>query len=271
MQVPVKVNAVDNAGIYSYGGEKLPAINCSASIDGNGRMHISLCNINPGSGESVICDLLKFKADKLTGNILTADKMNALNTFDNPSAITPKIFSDFKLSGNQLVVNMPPMSVVVLEVTGTFEMNNVVELKNPKPWINYHYYEGNWVILPDFDKLAPVANGVLPNFILPDKNSGINFGVKYTGYLKIPENGVYTFYLNSDDGSILLIDDKPVIINDGIHAPLENSGIAVLKEGFHRIEVSYFQQGGGMALDVSIEGKGLQKQVIPGNMLFRKD
>lgn len=271
MQVPVKVNAVDTAGIYSFGGRKLPAINCSASIDADGRMHLSLCNVNPRSGERVRCDLSKFKADNLTGKILTTDKMNAFNTFDNPSAITPKSFSDFKLLGNTLEVNMPPMSVVVLEVTGTFEMSNVVDLNNPKPGINYQYYEGNWVMLPDFDKLIPKAKGVLDNFILPEKNSGIDFGVKYDGYIKIPKSGVYTFYLNSDDGSILFIDNKPVIINDGCHAAIENSGISVLKEGFHRIEVSYFQQGGGMALDVNIEAQGMPKQVIPGSMLFRKD
>jgi hypothetical protein len=126
-------------------------------------------------------------------------------------------------------------------------------------------------MLPDFDKLVPKTVGVIDNFILPAKNSGINFGVKYTGYIKIPKDGIYNFYLNSDDGSILLIDNKTIINNDGCHAPIENSGIVILKEGFHQIEVSYFQQGGGMALDVGIEGGGLSKQKIPINILFRKN
>ena len=66
---------------------------------------------------------MKFKADNLTGNILSADKMNACNTFENPGEIKPKSFSDFKLADNKLEVNMPPMSVVVLELTGKLEMN----------------------------------------------------------------------------------------------------------------------------------------------------
>jgi alpha-N-arabinofuranosidase len=277
MLVPVKIYSrvssasKGNYGIYSFGSQNLPAVNCSASIDAAGRMHVSLCNINPHSSEKIKCDLIKFKACKLTGNILTAGKMNACNTFSNPKNITPKSFSDFKLLDNNIDVNIPPMSVVVLELTGAVEMSAVVDLKNPLMGINYQYYEGNWVMLPDFDKLTPKTKGVEDNFILPNENSGVNFGVKYNGYLKIPKDGIYTFYLNSDDGSILSIDNKIIINNDGVHAPVESSGIVVLKEGFHPVEISYFQQGGGMALDVSIEGQGLSKQAIPGKMLYRKN
>jgi alpha-N-arabinofuranosidase len=277
MMVPVKIypgdsSALnDNTGMYSFGNDKLPAVNCSASIDSNGKMHVSLCNINPRSSEKTGIDLVKFKAGRITAKILTSDKMNALNSFDNPDEVTPESFSDFKLADNKLEVTLPPMSVVVLEITGSLEMSAVVNLENPLMGIDYKYYEGNWSALPDFDSLVPKRKGVIDSFILPNENSGINFGVKYTGYIKIPKDGMYNFYLNSDDGSILLIDNKTIINNDGCHAPVESSGIAILKEGFHQIEVSYFQQGGGMALNVGIEGDGLSKQDIPANMLFRKN
>jgi hypothetical protein len=161
------------------------------------------------------------------------------------------------------------MSVVVLELTGNVEMNSIEDLKNPKPGVNYKYFEGSWNMLPDFDRLTSKKQGVADNFTVPKENSGTDFGVKYTGYIKIPKDGIYTFYLNSDDGSVLLIDGKTVALNDGLHAAVETSGVDVMKEGYHRIEVSFFQQGGGLALDVSIKGKGLDKQIIPGSMLFR--
>ena len=126
-------------------------------------------------------------------------------------------------------------------------------------------------MLPNFDNLTSKSKGIADNFTIPKKNSGTDFGVNYAGYIKIPKDGVYTFYLNSDDGAILLIDNKIIVNNDGCHAPVEISGVTVLKEGYHKIEVSFFQQGGGMALDLSIEGGGLSKQIVPGNMLFRND
>jgi alpha-N-arabinofuranosidase len=267
MMIPVKIKSAE----YSFGKDKLPAVNCSASIDTNNLLHISLCNINPDAGEKVTCDLSKYKTANLTGRILTADKMNACNTFDNPKEIMPKSFTDFKLAGNNIEVNMPPMSVVVLELTGKVEMSSVEDLKNPKPGVDYKYFEGSWKMLPDFDKLTSKKQGVADNFTIPEENSGTDFGVKYTGYIKIPKDGIYTFYLNSDDGSALVIDGKTVAINDGLHAAVETSGVDVLKEGYHRIEVSFFQQGGRLALDVSIKGQGLTKQIIPGSMLFRNN
>ena len=70
-------------------------------------------------------------------------------------------------------------------------------------------------------------------------------GLIYKGYINIPEDGVYSFFLSSDDGSMLYIDGKEVIDNDGLHAPGEVTGQAALKKGYHPIEVQYFDHGGG--------------------------
>src|ERR1035437_9241906 len=129
MMVPVKVSSSD----YVYKGEKLPALNCSASIDSTGKMHISLCNIDPDKSESVELSLESFKAELISGRILTGKKMNVDNTFDNPDEVKPSDFSDFNVSGNNLKVNMPPMSVVVLEIMGKVNLKKPeIILINPK-------------------------------------------------------------------------------------------------------------------------------------------
>ncbi len=266
MLIPMNIKSAD----YVFKGDTLPAINCSASLDSTGKMHISLCNIDPDAGEKTEISLEKFKADNITGKILTADKMNAENTFSDPDAVVPKNFEGFKLSGGNLEVNMPPMSVVVLELKGKTEMKPSIELKNPKPGINYKYYEGSWSKLPDFKTLTPKATGIIDNISIPEKNSGQNFGVEYEGYIKIPKDGLYTFSLNSDDGSALSIDNRAIVFNDGLHAPEVQSGRIFLKTGYHAISVIFFQGGGGMALDASISGPGMKEQVIPANMLFQK-
>lgn len=77
-----------------------------------------------------------------------------------------------------------------------------------------------------------------------------------------------TFYINSDYGSELVIDDNIIIDNDGQPAPVEQSGTVVLKAGYHQIKVGFFQVGGGKAFDVSFEGPGLHKQLISKDFLF---
>lgn len=265
MLVPSKVESAE----YTFDNHNLPAINCSASIDHEGKMHISLCNIDPDSGRNVVCQLIGFDANKISGRILTADRMNADNTFDDPNAVVPKSFSDLKLSGSKLEVNMPPMSVIVLEVNGNLESEPAKELSNPKTGMSYKYYEGNWKWLPDFDKLTPKREGIIDEIKIPSDNSDENFAVQYRGYIKIPKDGLYTFYLNSDDGSDLYIDGNLVVSNDGTHAPEEGSGYVLLRTGYHEIKVGFFQASGGQVLEASIEGPGMVKQIIPASMLFR--
>jgi alpha-N-arabinofuranosidase len=253
---------------YALDGQKLPAVNCSVSIDHNGIMHISLCNIDPKAQRQVTCKIEKFSAKKGSGQILTAKVMNAYNSFDTPNAVVPREFSDFTLEKEGLEVALPPMSVVVLELEGTLELSPGIEIKNPKPGVAYDYYEGSWLRLPAFDSLSPKRWSVINQFVIPKNNSGDNFAVRYRGYIKLPADGLYTFSLISDDGADLSIDTSLVVNNDGRHAPEEQTGTVVLKAGFHAISVQFFQASGGKALDARIEGPGLVKQIIPTEMLF---
>jgi alpha-L-arabinofuranosidase len=253
---------------YIFGTEKLPAVNGSSSIGPDGTLHISLCNIDPKSGHRISCELKKYTATKVSGQILTANTMNAHNTFDHPDVVVPGKFSDFSLQGKNLDVTLPPMSVVVLAVEGSYELAPSLDIKNPTPGLKYQYYEGRWDKLPNFDLLSPMRSGTIGQFGIPDENSNENFAVRLSGYIHIPADGIYTFFVNSDDGADIVIDGGLIADNDGRHAPQERSGTIVLKKGFHEIRVGFFQAGGGKVVDVSIEGPGLQKQLVPAKMLF---
>ena len=119
--------------------------------------------------------------------------------------------------------------------------------------------------------MKPTSSGSVESFVIPQTVRNENFGLKYTGYIKIPDNGLYTFYATSDDGSAVLIDNKLVVNNDGQHAMVENSGNVMLTSGYHKIEILFFQAGGGMGLQVDIKGPHMEKQVIPTDMLFREN
>jgi alpha-L-arabinofuranosidase len=81
-----------------------------------GKIHISICNINPNEGATVRCEIRGADFKKVSGSILTAPKMNTHNTFDNPDAIKPAKFDNVKIKGNELVIKMPSKSIVVLEI-----------------------------------------------------------------------------------------------------------------------------------------------------------
>jgi hypothetical protein len=105
--------------------------------------------------------------------------------------------------------------------------------------------------LPNFSKLKPVGAIYTPYLCVPPRrfNTGFPgvtdrfewFAIDYTGRFWISEPGTYRFALASDDGSILYIDGKRVIENDGVHPPIEKAGQVRLKTGAHAIRVSYFQ------------------------------
>jgi alpha-L-arabinofuranosidase len=102
---------------YVHEGSSIPSITASASREGGEKIHVSLANLDPTNGHEVACDL-RGTGDKLrvSAQILTAETMNAFNDFGKPENVKPVDFSDFKISGQTVVVRMPAKSVVVLEV-----------------------------------------------------------------------------------------------------------------------------------------------------------
>ncbi len=253
-------------------GESVPAVNASASIDSKGLIHISLCNVNPDTNEKISVDLDNFKNKKIIASILTAKEMNALNSFENPNTVMPAEFTDFKFTDNHLEVNMPAKSVIVFELHGKMnsKIGASIKLNNPKPGLKYRYYQQELLQLPNFNNMKPINEGLLNQFVIPQDNSGENFAVEYSGYINIPEDGFYTFSMNSDDGTKLFIDGKLIVNNDGRHAPIESSGITTLNAGFHKIDLQFFQAGGGLFLEADIEGPNLKKQIIPSEWFFHE-
>jgi alpha-L-fucosidase len=134
--------------------------------------------------------------------------------------------------------------------------------------LRYVYCEGKWDSLPDFKALTPKKEGVVPEFVLSPKVEPDYFGFEYTGFIKVPESGVYTFYVESDDGSRLYIGDKLVVDNNGLHSLAEKKGVVPLAAGLHPIRVLFFERDGNEGLKVSYEGPGLKKQEISSSALF---
>jgi alpha-L-fucosidase len=136
------------------------------------------------------------------------------------------------------------------------------------PGINFRYYEGDWDSLPDFSKLIPVKTGIAGNFNLSEKIKGDYYGFEFEGFIQIPEDGIYEFMTDSDDGSQLFIDGNLVADNDGLHGMELVKGAIALAKGYHSIRVTYFEKGGQDDLRVYIREPEKKEAVIPDQLLF---
>jgi len=142
-----------------------------------------------------------------------------------------------------------------------------VDLFKAEPGLNANYYEGEWDKLPDFRAITSKESGIISS-ISPGKYAGQEkYGVVIQGYLDIPATAMYSFYLNSDDGSALYIDGNKVIDNDGLHGMVEKSGTAPLAAGFHSIRVEFFENTGGDDVQLFIESEKIKRQQVPAKML----
>lgn len=136
--------------------------------------------------------------------------------------------------------------------------------------LTYAYYEGTgWNAIPNFNALSPIKTGEAVNFDLSLRNRDNNFAFVFTGNLTITTAGDYTFYLNSDDGSKLYVDDlsQPLVDFDGAHGVVggdtegedghiqgQPNKTIYLSSGIHPIKVEFFEAGGNEYLWVRYNG-----------------
>jgi hypothetical protein len=148
------------------------------------------------------------------------------------------------------------------------EMLDPVEVSDLKPGVNYLYKEADMMNTGYMKNLPVLESGVLETFNLNKIKDDRQFGYNFSGFLKVPDTGVYTFSLEANDGAVLLINDKLIIDNDGGHRVQKLDTKIGLKKGWHPIKVDYFQQGGAKSLNLIWEGPGVKSQEVPAEVLF---
>jgi len=147
---------------------------------------------------------------------------------------------------------------------------NLPNLKNVIPGLPYKYYDGLFRSVLDMNTASPVRSGLMPEFDLPPGTGVEEYGLIFEGSILIPQDGSYTFYVASNDGSRLWIDGNEIINNDGGHVEMEKAGKIDLKAGEHAFVLKYSQQGGRQALRVSWDGPGFVKKELNAAALFHR-
>jgi hexosaminidase len=125
------------------------------------------------------------------------------------------------------------------------------------------YYKKYFLNTGGMKTVSPDSQFIAPNIVVPPAVSAPSFGLQYSGYIDIPETGIYSFYLLCDDGGALTIGDKVVVDNDGQHAPLEKSGQIALKKGLHPFALNFIEGGGGFTLQLKYSKGSGAAMTIP--------
>lgn len=141
------------------------------------------------------------------------------------------------------------------------------QVGNVQPGLQCAYYPGAYKSAT-LMKGQPAATYTVSNVEVPKEANADSFGVKFSGYLNIPQDGVYSFYLTCDDGGILKVGPLETVNNDGWHPPMEKSGQAALKKGLQPIALDFVEGGGGYTLKLKYSLNGSAPVDVPSGWLM---
>jgi hypothetical protein len=140
----------------------------------------------------------------------------------------------------------------------------------------YYFTQGDTVPLlnsrhPDMQRVVYAINY---NNFNNNKWSGLtkedNYAVRWEGSIRINTQGTYTFYLTSDDGSKLWVDEDLIVNNGGLHSKKTKSGSISLSSELHALRIDYFEKDGGQGCVFEYSGQDTSNQkVVVGQSALR--
>jgi hypothetical protein len=105
------------------------------------------------------------------------------------------------------------------------------------------YTNSRWNNAPT---LVRVDRKINLDFMIADSTSfpQEEFSVEWSGWLRADNDGEYTFFTTSDDGSTIEIDGRLVVDNGGVHPAILRTATMATTRGLHRIRVRFMQTTG---------------------------
>lgn len=141
---------------------------------------------------------------------------------------------------------------------------SAIEAKQVSRGLNAAWYDYAGEKCAEIDSAPFKKNFVTDGMVIPSGAKG-NIGLVFSGYIMIPADGVYTFSLLSDDGSILEVAGEKVVDNDFGHSPREITGQKALRRGLHPLKARYFDHNGGVLRLKVLDSKGNE---LPADKLY---
>lgn len=193
---------------------------------------------------------IRYTLDESIPN-LTSPELNTPLTISEPTLLKMALFSPGGVRGEIYSLNFHPTEWKVPTTPGSIAPGLSCDFFQ-KYYRNTKGMEGE-----------PTESFVVNNIQAPKEAP--SFGLKFNGFLDIPETGIYSFFFTCDDGGVLYIGEETIINNDGQHSPVQKSGQAALEKGMHPFRLDFIEAGGGYTLKLQYSFNGSDPKDIPDN------
>jgi hexosaminidase len=145
---------------------------------------------------------------------------------------------------------------------------DAVSLRNPKNGLNFSYYPKFYKavnLIAEADKTKTATTAAIE---IPVEDKAASFATRHKGFFYAAEDGIYSFFLRSDDGSVLKIQGKTLVDNDGMHFAIEKSAQIALKKGYHPFELLFLEGGGGYTLELGYSVNSGKRKAVSSADFF---
>ena len=120
--------------------------------------------------------------------------------------------------------------------------------------MTYFAHNGQLSAVASMGKGKKVGGGTTDKiYSMGDKNFGGFWNIEFSGIMNVKKAGKYTFAVSSDDGSALYINNKEIIMNDGLHGSVSKKNRVSLPAGKHQVNLLYYNNNGGHALSATVK------------------
>jgi hypothetical protein len=126
--------------------------------------------------------------------------------------------------------------------------------------VSYTFPNAEWRGTPTQVRIDPL--------ITPDSRLLAPYSILWRGKIAIPQSGTYVLGTLSDDGSYVAVDGQLVVDNGGSHGAEDRSGAVYLEQGFHDLEVRYFEVGGSREMQLWWQPPGQARSWIDSQYLL---
>jgi len=127
--------------------------------------------------------------------------------------------------------------------------------------LNVDYYEGGWLSVPDFALLEPSRRGTVTNISMALEPPRELLGTRFRGSFLAPQSGKYVFNMESDDGSLLFLDESSVSMSTIRHQDVPPAAVTSLHAPMADATGPQWTTVEGRVVFASKQGRGLRLEL----------
>ncbi len=160
-------------------------------------------------------------------------------------------------------------SPVVSRAAHKLLFHGATDRSGMRPGCRYTFHTANFRLVGQIEADPAEGSGVMRYPSIEGSPAEDHFAYCFTGYIDIPEDGIWWFATTSDDGSALYVDGMCVVNNDGSHSAVQAEGQIPLEAGLHAYKLLYFEDYEGQELRWSWKAPSAQNYMeVPASALF---